>query len=783
MNIDGRLDKIINTYENILLYIKSRNLMGDSYPFNQGGEDMITKYNVIVMMWITLCFLGTTLLPMCHDFPNAKGVPVIIEEEHAGSWTDIFNDTLGVESFDNLTIDTKNVRFANQPYEIGWTHEYPADLEPEDYGWTCVNNSVGDLASASGGILLLDTTPESAYWWYDLTWGASNSLGATFEAKLKIESSNGGIRVILYDGKYYTGMILYSDRIGILDSSTGYYMDTTDSFHTYRFTVQNNDYMIYVDGILRIDGTNQHNAGTAGNHCLWGDTDNVASYSGRAEWDYVRYNISGAFPPTSSSYFENGNLTSTEIFLPNEMSWDRISINKTEPGSSNFINVSVLDGVTFTVIPGFNNLESTDIDISSIDPITYPSIRLHATFSGNVTSTPVLHDWEVTWFDALSPATPKGLAVSNPLNGFSLILSWNSNSEHDLDHYIIYYSQDNSTFIWLANFSADTMSFTHYGLSLGNTYYYKIAAVDSIPNQSPFSDVVLGIPDLDYDNDGIGNIVDLDDDNDGIADIDDPYPYSAINDMELTLDNLTIDLETLRTWLDTVIINVESNINATNETLHLQLALQNDMMTNFHNSLMINVGYIQSDLQTHDLSSGQNHSDIIALLDDVLEGQIEREKITELRTMLIDLADNISVHNQSMADDIMEVVEDIDEFEVENHAQLDRINKTLEDLSMLEQILGDLQALNQSLDQAEEDIQDSIDDRSTKEEDEDRFFVLEMLLIIVFILLIIIILLTIFTRKQRMAENPSKTHLPYFDEQPKEPIPPPPPTEKGPNNE
>jgi hypothetical protein len=89
------------------------------------------------------------------------------------------------------------------------------------------------------------------------------------------------------------------------------------------------------------------------------------------------------------------------------------------------------------------------------------------------------------------------------------------------------------------------------------------------------------------------------------------------------------------------------------------------------------------------------------------------------------------------------VVADIDEFETETDRQLAQINTTLEDLKKLEEILGDLDALNSDLEQAEEDIQDSIDERSTKKEDEERVMVINLLLIIVLILLVINMILTV----------------------------------------
>jgi hypothetical protein len=739
---------------------------------------------------VTLCLVLSSIF-----ITQAGATPVIVEDENNGSWTDHFDDSTGVSSSSNVTIENGDVKLSPEgiPSVINWDHEYTADVEPEAVGWTISENAVGDLANASGGVLLLDTTPENAWWWYTYSWGASNSVGATFEARLKVESSNFGIKVFVRDGTYWEGIVIFPDRIMLFsDTFNVYFMDTTDSYHTYRFTVKNNDYMIYVDDVLRINGTGQHNVGTGSNVCSFGDTDDIPpGYDGKSEWDYVRFNVSGAFPPLPYGYNLNGSITSTEISLPSGLSWNSLFINKTEPGSENSINVSVLDGATNQPIQGYENLTNTDIDISGIDPVTHPTIRLKAHFVGNGSSTPVLHNWKVTWLDTIPPTTPSGLNINNPYTGFSLILNWDYNFDSDFENYIVYCSTDNVTFYWLANFSVETTSYIHYGLIAGVTYYYKIAAADDVPNQSPFSYVVEGVPDLDYDGDNIGDIDDPDDDNDGIPDFSDPYPLNPLNDIESTIDymNMTIedvqtrviiiqtilenlnltelvnilnylnqtlppkiddlstqltsvndslmgrvtDAETnilseiaivdaslsneiqnalvsitndiidmnsslsdelttllntmttehdgLQQWLELVLGLIDSNLTTTNDTLHSQLDYLDQSITNFYNNLEDDIGDVSSDLQLHDQTTGQNHSDIIGLLGELLDGQIEKEQIDDLKTRLINLANDLSGHNQTIADDIMDVVNDIDAFEDNINQQLLDINNTLDQLA------------------------------------------------------------------------------------------------------
>jgi predicted GH43/DUF377 family glycosyl hydrolase len=445
---------------------------------------------------------------------------------------------------------------------------------------------------------------------------------------------------------------------------------------------------------------------------------------------------------TNPLRYENGILTSIKISLPAGQTWDRLTIDKTVPGMNNSIKITVLDGETYQPIAGFENLTGDDIDISSIDYITLPTIRLHASFTGKNESSPILHSWMVTWMDTTPPVTPTGLTINNPFTGYSLILSWDSNSEFDLNSYVIYYSTDNATFNWLTNISVGTITFTDYGLTQGTTYYYKIAAADEVPNQSPFTYVVEGVPDTDYDGDNIGDIDDPDDDNDGIPDFSDPYPLNPLNDIESTIDymNTTIEdiqarviiiqtilenlnftemlntirylnqtlplkiddisnqltgvndslmgrvtdaetnilnelanmdtslsneiqnalvsitndiidmnsslsdelttlLDTMTTehdglqqWLEMILGLIDTNLTATNSTLHSQLAFLDQSITDFYNNLEEDIEDVMNDLLLHDQTIGQNHSDIIGLLQDLLDGQIIWQMICQATT-------------------------------------------------------------------------------------------------------------------------------------------------------
>ncbi len=91
-----------------------------------------------------------------------------------------------------------------------------------------------------------------------------------------------------------------------------------------------------------------------------------------------------------------GTLTSNAITLTTNNCWDILEINKTVPINTSLL-VTVLDGGTDQPLAGFSELSETYIDISSIDPLDHPTIKLKADLTTNNLYTPQLHYWEVSW--------------------------------------------------------------------------------------------------------------------------------------------------------------------------------------------------------------------------------------------------------------------------------------------------------------------------------------------------------------------------------------------------
>jgi hypothetical protein len=689
---------------------------------------MLRKIRELSILLCFILFLNHFIVGVCISSP------VVSTDFFAGSWRDTFKDTVGIETLDNLKLSNGYIDLETAPTTYDMFNGINGD-PPNSTLWEIIDD--GYTIEIENNMLKTTVSPASASWNYMMArTNYSFSWDHNITWRQNLHDNSGGMyyHFFAFDGRD-DSILLGINKDSVNDHHIYNYKTAVDyEFSSTSLTGWHNFAINFTDGYLEIF------------------VDGVREWYYTFEATSIKYQFGTAASNQASTIYTDdiiialpkptGNLTSTNIDLPKGYTWDSLVINKTEFGSGNEINVTILENSTYKPIQGFINLTGTSIDISSLDHKKYPSIHLKAHFSSMVFFSPALMDWKVTWLDTIPPTTPSGFTVDNPHSGYSLILSWYPNKEPDFENYVIYYSKDNVTFNWLSNCSRETISFIHYGLSAGTTYYYKIASADKVPNQSPDSIVIQGISDLDYDSDGLGDTIDPDDDNDGIPDIDDLYPFRDINDMEITLDNLTKDVDDLRSWLRIATTNIVANINVTNITLHERLDELDAMINAFYNNLSEDLAKVLSDLQLHDLATGQNHTIIIALLNELLEGQIEKEKIAELREMLIKLADNVSVHDQSLANYIMNMVKDLDEFENETNRQIGIINDTLVTLDKLELILQDLEDLGVILDLMDEEIQDSFDERSTREEDDEHWFTIQLLLIILLILLIVILILT-----------------------------------------
>ncbi len=135
--------------------------------------------------------------------------------------------------------------------------------------------------------------------------------------------------------------------------------------------------------------------------------------------------------------------------------------------------------------------------------------------------------WLITIRDTTPPLSPAGLSVSKIRTGGTLNISWIPNSEEDLNHYELYFSDDGINFVKLDELSQGVSYYVHSGLLNGRNYSYHIVAVDESGLSSQPSNIVFAIPDKDSDSDGIFDSEDEDDDDDGVNDDVDAFPYNS----------------------------------------------------------------------------------------------------------------------------------------------------------------------------------------------------------------------------------------------------------------
>ncbi len=81
------------------------------------------------------------------------------------------------------------------------------------------------------------------------------------------------------------------------------------------------------------------------------------------------------------------------------------------------------------------------------------------------------------------PAAPTGLDAVPGAGEGEIDVSWNANSEPDLDHYRLERAT-NPSFSGATSFTTATNSYGDSGLTAGDTYYYRVYAVDAGSNES-----------------------------------------------------------------------------------------------------------------------------------------------------------------------------------------------------------------------------------------------------------------------------------------------------------
>ena len=191
---------------------------------------------------------------------------------------------------------------------------------------------------------------------------------------------------------------------------------------------------------------------------------------------------SGYYGKIGSWRFNTAVASVIPSFITPPNSGDRYQIEVRNPEYDGFdLFARTLTASEFSLIGTFLG---TRAEVSAVQATTYNlkiapfSRRGVRNFTGNWLLT------VVTTGDVTGPGTPSGLVVGSA-TGKLIPLNWNQNSESDLDEYLVYRNTSNAfgTSSLMGEVSAN--AFFDSQVTLGNTYYYWIRAIDCSSNFSP----------------------------------------------------------------------------------------------------------------------------------------------------------------------------------------------------------------------------------------------------------------------------------------------------------
>ena len=158
------------------------------------------------------------------------------------------------------------------------------------------------------GLRIIDRGTESGnLHFYSMSWRARPEDGAVVEGHIKLvdNTSRAGAFLHASDGAHETSVTLYPGYISVHigdDEEIRHEMDTTDRFHTYRLAIRGNDFLVWVDGELVIDGTGRLTVPAYGgrNRVMFGSCSSAAI--SEAVYADVRFVAFGEPPPVPPRY-------------------------------------------------------------------------------------------------------------------------------------------------------------------------------------------------------------------------------------------------------------------------------------------------------------------------------------------------------------------------------------------------------------------------------------------------------------------------------------------------
>ena len=194
---------------------------------------------------------------------------------------------------------------------VRWDWQYHGDGRPEQA--LSGIKFYGDLNAATpedGALHLANEAAHGGLWavYVVRDIGALNSRGVTIEARVKVVASGGehcvrpGIQLFIADSHCAEAVVVGEGYVETRYSVMRHEMDTTSDYHVYRMAARGDDYRVYVDGKLAINGQGRYLGTRTNRHRLtWLDTVRFGAGTkyARAEGyiDFLRYTTAGAFAP------------------------------------------------------------------------------------------------------------------------------------------------------------------------------------------------------------------------------------------------------------------------------------------------------------------------------------------------------------------------------------------------------------------------------------------------------------------------------------------------------
>lgn len=310
---------------------------------------------------------------------------------------------------------------------------YTADNTPEQAGWS---GSGGGSVSVSSGILDVNKPANTHYYFNKNVPELDNSIGTTFEARVKIVfggmtsgylSEHGtehayGAYFDIRDGTRLGGVAIGDNKIEF--GKQFFAMDTKSDFHVYRLTLRGDSMLLYIDGNF----VATEKASTASGSVITAAV-STSSWTGNGEslWDYIAYTSTGAYPANSYSFPGLPVIIKNILITP-------IAVETTASTTSTTTTTIALTTPAFPV----NEITPKSCPIYITNPCSASEVYDDKTcscvkkpeldmieYSGDLLpakSTPAWTDIAATWANSVSDGVLKIAGPPGEMNGYKLKL-------------------------------------------------------------------------------------------------------------------------------------------------------------------------------------------------------------------------------------------------------------------------------------------------------------------------------------------------------------------------